>query len=494
MNRESLDLPVPASEAQPLVLEQAPAPDDILWSPHSYKHAMELATTLSKSQLLPATFRGKPEDVFMAIMLARKMGEDVFTILSNVHFVNGKPGWSAPFLIARANASGVFDGELSWQTTGEGAKLAVTCSAILKKTGQRVSKTVSLEMARADGWTKNNKYSSIPEQMLSYRAATFLIRLYCPAVLYGLHTSDEWEDVAAARGQPISASYEEPEPSPSSSSSNRHAATPGAQQGVVSRRSEGDPPLPPSPSVSAGSGSPGRAASACAAASGTVGTLSAEAPLGEAPATHPEPASPGGGFDPHPSSLSLTAPPEGEAFESAQAAQEWALLLGVFETAAAAAQAYAQVKDEGHPANAYEMAEMWVAEVKSRLLDQGLETQADRARRLARERRKVETPEQKAERQSGHHPTWQKDRAGFAADLNRLELGADIDSLSAWCEAIGKPTPSHREPGQREQLLKALAGSKAGAAYRAWAEELVPVNGAPGLPPCRVLPEDVDRG
>lgn len=178
---------------------RTPGYDDILSSPAAFRHAMELASTLSRSQLLPAAFRGRPEDVFMAILLARKMGEDVFTILSNVHFVSGKPGWSAPFLIARANGSGVFEGELSFETTGEQDDLAVTCSAVLKKSGKRVSKTVSLHMARADGWTRNAKYSSIPEQMLSYRAATFLIRLYCPAILFGLHTADEWEDVAASR-------------------------------------------------------------------------------------------------------------------------------------------------------------------------------------------------------------------------------------------------------------------------------------------------------
>lgn len=215
-----------AHEAQPLVqatpdevepetrvapIRAGTSADDILSSPAAFRHAMDLAATLARSQLLPAAFRGKPEDVFMAIMLARRMGEDVFTILSNVHFVNGKPGWAAPFLIARANGSGVFRDELAWETTGEGDELAVTCSGVLKKSGQRVAKVVSMRMARADGWTRNTKYTSIPEQMLSYRAATFLIRLYCPSILYGLHTTDEWEDVAASR-RPQPVDYTDPDP------------------------------------------------------------------------------------------------------------------------------------------------------------------------------------------------------------------------------------------------------------------------------------------
>ena len=48
-------------------------------------------------------------------------------------------------------------------------------------------------MAKKEGWTKNAKYQSIPEQMLRYRSAAFLIRLYCPEVMIGVPTAIEIE-------------------------------------------------------------------------------------------------------------------------------------------------------------------------------------------------------------------------------------------------------------------------------------------------------------
>ena len=51
-----------------------------------------------------------------------------------------------------------------------------------------------MAMAKADGWTKNAKYRSIPEQMLRYRSATWLIRLYCPEVTCGMQSTDELKD------------------------------------------------------------------------------------------------------------------------------------------------------------------------------------------------------------------------------------------------------------------------------------------------------------
>lgn len=186
-----------------IALSQPTDVPDVLHDDGAFARVERMAQLLARSQLLPQAFRGKPEDVFFAFLIAQQMGVDVFTVLQSIHFVNGKPGWAAPFLISRANASGVFTDEIKFETTGEGPSLAVTASATLKKSGERVSRTVSLAMAKADGWAKNSKYSSIPEQMLSYRAATFLCRLYCPGIFYGLRPTDELEDIEAVKGEPV---------------------------------------------------------------------------------------------------------------------------------------------------------------------------------------------------------------------------------------------------------------------------------------------------
>jgi len=56
--------------------------------------------------------------------------------------------------------------------------------------------------AKAEGWTSNAKYKTLPELMLRYRAATLLIRTHIPEVLNGMHTVEELTDVEAAKHKP----------------------------------------------------------------------------------------------------------------------------------------------------------------------------------------------------------------------------------------------------------------------------------------------------
>ena len=73
--------------------------------------------------------------------------------------------------------------------------MVVTAKAKLKKTGEIVKVSVSMETAKKEGWTRNTKYQTMPQQMLRYRSATWLIRLHCPEVLLGMQASDEITDV-----------------------------------------------------------------------------------------------------------------------------------------------------------------------------------------------------------------------------------------------------------------------------------------------------------
>jgi len=153
------------------------------------------ARAFSGSRMVPAHFQNKPEDCMVAVMMARQLGVDPLLALQNVQVVNGRPGFSASFAIGLANQRGPFAGPITWASKGKGDALEVTAHAIVKSTGEKVSATVSMEIAKAEGWVKNPKYRTMPEQMLRYRSATWLIRLHCPEVLLGLSSSEELEDI-----------------------------------------------------------------------------------------------------------------------------------------------------------------------------------------------------------------------------------------------------------------------------------------------------------
>lgn len=158
------------------------------------------AQALSQSQMLPKHFQGSPANVFLAMEIAHRLDLGVFEVAQNLYVVHGTPAFAAKYLIGLANQRGPFVGSLMFETEGSGKSLAVTCWAVHRQTGDRVEVTVSMAQAETAGWAKNAKYREIPEQMLSYRAATFLIRKYCPEVTLGFKTADEVEDVAAAEG------------------------------------------------------------------------------------------------------------------------------------------------------------------------------------------------------------------------------------------------------------------------------------------------------
>lgn len=159
------------------------------------EHLWRLSRYFAASRMVPAHFQQKPEDCMVALMMAQQLEVNPVLALQNLQVINGRPGFSASFAIGLANQRGPFSGPITWSSKGKGDSLEVTAQATIKGSGEVVTTTVSMEMAKAEGWTKNPKYRSIPEQMLRYRSATWLIRLHCPEVLMGLQSSEELEDV-----------------------------------------------------------------------------------------------------------------------------------------------------------------------------------------------------------------------------------------------------------------------------------------------------------
>lgn len=170
----------------------------LLMDPDSFNHMQRVASMLALSPLFPDHLRKSTKEIAIAngvlvLNMAARLNEDPLTVAQNIYFVSGKPGWSSSYMIGKANQHGVFKNPISWEVSGKGDDLSVTAFAELAATGHRVQITCDMNMAKAEGWTKNSKYTSMPEQMLRYRSATFLIRLYCPEVMVGVPSQVEIE-------------------------------------------------------------------------------------------------------------------------------------------------------------------------------------------------------------------------------------------------------------------------------------------------------------
>jgi len=168
---------------------------DIYYDSPSFEHAQRVAKVFASSTLVPEHLRKNHADALVALGIARALGEQPLVVMQNIYFVSGRAGWSTKYKIARANRAGVFAGPIRWSTAGAGDTLAVTAYADLVgvQGDPRVEVVADMRLAKAEGWTKNAKYQSMPEHMLRWRSASMLIDLYCPDVMLGLPTVEEIE-------------------------------------------------------------------------------------------------------------------------------------------------------------------------------------------------------------------------------------------------------------------------------------------------------------
>ena len=163
-----------------------------------FSDSWRIATQYSKSSLVPDNYKNKPENVIIALGMSQKTGIDVFTIMQNLNIVKGKATWSGSFCRTLIEKTGLYT-DLDLVFVGEKGKDNYGCYLQAKrKSDGKIIKgtTVDMQMAKAERWTSNTKWTTMPELMLSYRATAFFARVYCPSSLNGVYTSEEIEDIS----------------------------------------------------------------------------------------------------------------------------------------------------------------------------------------------------------------------------------------------------------------------------------------------------------
>ncbi len=150
------------------------------------------------STLVPDQFRGNLANCMVALNMSQRLGADPMTVMQQLYIVHGKPAFSSAFLIATFNKSGRYS-SISYEFFGEKGTKGYGCRAISTElaTGDRITgPEVTIGMAEQEGWASKNgsKWRTMPDLMLRYRAAAFLIRTTAPEIAMGLHTVDEVRD------------------------------------------------------------------------------------------------------------------------------------------------------------------------------------------------------------------------------------------------------------------------------------------------------------
>lgn len=165
----------------------------------AFENGQRMANLFANSKFVPKAFQGDVGGCLIALNMANRMKADPLQVMQSLNVIYGKPSFSSAFLIACFNQLRRFT-TIRYIFTGERGTDSWGCKAATMElaTGE-VSEgtTVTIGMAKAEGWYNKNgsKWQTMPELMLRYRAATFLIRTVAPEVALGFLTTEEALDI-----------------------------------------------------------------------------------------------------------------------------------------------------------------------------------------------------------------------------------------------------------------------------------------------------------
>lgn len=172
--------------------------DDSLFSKELAPHYMNLAGKLASSELVPRSFRNKPQDLFLCWSWGYQVGMTPEQSMQCIAVINGKAVMYGDDLLALCMAHKDFIDVIEEPIINAGQVIGYQCTA--KRKG-RADKTniFTLEMAKKAGLlAKGGVWTQYPERMLKLRARGFTLRDTFPDALKGIKPREEVEDYVDA--------------------------------------------------------------------------------------------------------------------------------------------------------------------------------------------------------------------------------------------------------------------------------------------------------
>jgi hypothetical protein len=190
----------------------------------SMNSMMSLANIMATGKVtIPQEYRNSPGDCLAVVMQAVQWGMNPFAVAQKTHFVTGKIGYEAQLVNAVITALAPTKDRLHFEWFGDWSKVIgkfdikkgdkgeyrVPAWAMKDEEGLgiKVWATIKgeedpriLELFLAQARTRNSTlWADDPRQQLAYLATKRWARLYCPDVIMGVYTPDEFDDVRIER-------------------------------------------------------------------------------------------------------------------------------------------------------------------------------------------------------------------------------------------------------------------------------------------------------
>ena len=168
--------------------------DDSLFSKELAPHYMQLAGKLASSELVPKSFRGKPQDLFICWAMGYQVGLTPERAMQCIAVINGKPAMWGDDMLALCMAHKDFDDIIEEPLLKDLAVVGYSC--VVKRKGKADKTNIfTLDMAKRAGLlAKGGVWTQYPERMLKLRARGFSLRDAFPDALKGIKSREEVED------------------------------------------------------------------------------------------------------------------------------------------------------------------------------------------------------------------------------------------------------------------------------------------------------------
>lgn len=201
--------------------------------PTNYQEALNYAQVIARSSFCPTSFKGKPEDVLLAVQMGRELNLPPLQALQNVAVINGKPSIYGDAALAvcqnhpawaghlemeysqiKAIQKNVQEGTVKLNELDEFTQAIVmqispdcehgyVCAVKRGKEPVTVKKFSQKDAQDAKLWGKPGPWQQYATRMLQMRARGFALRDKFSDALRGLITKEEAQDYPA-EAKPIS--------------------------------------------------------------------------------------------------------------------------------------------------------------------------------------------------------------------------------------------------------------------------------------------------
>lgn len=147
---------------------------------------MRVAEMLARSSLVPAAYRGKPENVLLASLAGSQFGWDATMAMRSFHIIEGQPSLKPEIQLALVRRAGH---SVTGETSPEGARV----TGRRKDTGDELTVSFTTEDAKRAGLLgKRGPWQQYPAAMCWARAVSQLCRmLFGDCVLGAGYTPEE---------------------------------------------------------------------------------------------------------------------------------------------------------------------------------------------------------------------------------------------------------------------------------------------------------------